>query len=57
MKTIPPIVLIVVCSLLVFARVSLAVQTVLYFDTAEVGKPPPDFSTALTGGGDPSRGW
>ena len=53
MKTIPPIVLIVVCSLLVFARVSLAAQTVLDFDTAEVGKPPPDFSTALTGGGGP----
>jgi hypothetical protein len=53
MKTIPLIVLIVVCSLLVFARVSLAAQTVLDFDTAEVGKPPPDFSTALTGGGGP----
>ena len=53
MKTIPPIVLIVVCSLLVFARVSLAAQTVLDFDTAEVGKPPLDFSTALTGGGGP----
>jgi hypothetical protein len=37
----------------VFARVSLAAQTVLDFDTAEVGKPPPDFSTALTGGGGP----
>ena len=53
METIPPIVLIVVCSLLVFARVSLAAQTVLDFDTAEVGKPPLDFSTALTGGGGP----
>jgi len=53
MKTIPPIVLIVVCSLLVFARVSLAAQTVLDFDTAEIGKPPLDFSTALTGGGGP----
>ena len=53
MKIVPPIVLIVVCSLLVFARVSLAAQTVLDFDTAEVGKPPADFLTALTGGGGP----
>jgi len=53
MKTVPLIVLIVVCSLLVFARVSLAAPTVLDFDTAEVGKLPADFSTALTGGGGP----
>jgi hypothetical protein len=53
MKTVPPIVLIVVCSLLVFARASLAAQTVLDFDTADVGKLPAGFSTVLTGGGGP----
>jgi hypothetical protein len=53
MKTVPTIVIIVLCALVVFARVSLAAQTVLDFDTTEVGKLPADFSTALTGGGGP----
>ena len=53
MKTTSTIVLIVLCTLLVFAGASLAAQTVLDFDTAEVGKLPADFSTALTGGGGP----
>lgn len=53
MKTTPTIVLIVLCTLLVFTRMGLAAQTMLDFDTAEVGKLPVDFSTALTGGGGP----
>ena len=53
MKTTSTIVLTVLCILLPFAGVSAAAQTVLDFDTAEVGKLPADFSTALTGGGGP----
>ena len=53
MKTIPIIVLTVLCILLAFAGASRAAQTVLDFDAAEVGKLPADFSTALTGGGGP----
>lgn len=53
MKTTATIVLIVLWTLLVFAQANLAAQTVLDFDTAEVGKLPVDFSTALTGGGGP----
>ncbi|MBI3249290.1 MAG: DUF1080 domain-containing protein [Deltaproteobacteria bacterium] len=48
------IVLTVVWTLLTFAGVSSAGQIVLDFDTAEVGKLPADFSTALTGDGGPS---
>jgi len=53
MKTTSTIICIVICSLLKFAKASLAAQTVLDFDTAAVGTLPPDFSTALTGGGGP----
>ena len=53
MKRTPTIVLTVLCTLLAFAEVSSAAQIVLDFDTAEVGKLPTDFSTALTGGGGP----
>jgi len=52
MKSTSTIVFGVLCTLLVFARSSLAAQIVLDFDTAEVGKLPADFSTALTGGGE-----
>ena len=51
MKTTLTIVLTVLCTLLSFAGASPASQTVLDFDTVEVGKLPADFSTALTGGG------
>lgn len=51
MKTTWMIVLIVLCTLPVFAGVSPASQLVLDFETAEVGKLPANFSTALTGGG------
>lgn len=54
MKTTLTIVLTVLCTLLSFAGASPASQTVLDFDTAEVGKLPADFSTALTGGGGPA---
>lgn len=53
MKTISTIVLTVLCTLSVFAGVSPDSQPVLDFDTAEVGKLPANFSTALTGGGGP----
>lgn len=53
MKATPTIVRTVLCTLLVFAETSPASQTVLDFETAEVGKLPPNFSTALTGGGGP----
>jgi hypothetical protein len=53
MKTTLTIVLTVLCTLLSFAGASLASQTVLDFDTVEVGQLPADFSTALTGGGGP----
>ncbi len=53
MKTTLTIVLTVLCTLLAFAGVSAAAQTVLDFDTAEVSKVPADFSTALTGRGGP----
>ena len=53
MKTSATIIFTVLGSLLVFAGTSRAAPLVLNFDTAEVGKPPPDFSTALTGGGGP----
>src|SRR5215218_9611618 len=53
MKITLTIVLTVLCTLLSFAGASPASQTVLDFDTAEVGKLPADFSTALTGGGGP----
>jgi glycosyl hydrolase family 59 (putative galactocerebrosidase) len=53
MKTTATIIFTVLGSLLVFAGTSRASSFVLDFDTAEVGKPPADFSTALTGGGGP----
>ena len=53
MKTTLTIVLTVLCTLLSFAGASPASQTVLDFDTAEVGELPANFSTALTGGGGP----
>ena len=53
MKTIPMMILTGICLLLAFAGASLAAQTMLDFDTAEVGKLPVDFSTALTGSGGP----
>jgi hypothetical protein len=53
MKPTLTIVLAVLYTLLSFAGASPAAQTVLDFDTAEVGKLPADFSTALTGGGGP----
>lgn len=53
MKTTLTIVLTVLCTLLLFAEASPASQTVLDFDTAEVGKLPAAFSMALTGGGGP----
>lgn len=53
MKTTPIIVLTVLCALLAFAEASPASQTILDFETAEVGQLPADFSTALTGGGGP----
>ena len=51
MKTTSTIVLIVLFTLQVFAETNPASQTVLDFDTAEVGKLPANFSTALTGSG------
>jgi hypothetical protein len=51
MKTISTIVLIALFTPQVFAETNPASQTVLDFDTAEVGKLPADFSTALTGSG------
>lgn len=51
MKATSTIGLTVLCPFLVFAETSSALQTVLDFETAEVGKLPPNFSTALTGGG------
>lgn len=53
MKAIYAIVLAVLCTLPAFAGVSRAAQIVLDFDMAEVGNPPPDFATAVTGGGGP----
>ena len=53
MKITPTIVLTVLCIFLAFGRVSSAAQIIVDFDTAEVGKLPADFSTALTGGGGP----
>jgi glycosyl hydrolase family 59 (putative galactocerebrosidase) len=53
MKTTATIIFTVLGSLLVFAGTSRASSFVLDFGTAEVGKPPADFSTALTGGGGP----
>ena len=53
MKITPMMILTVLCPLLAFAGVSPAAQTVLDFDTAAGGTLPPDFSTALTGGGGP----
>jgi hypothetical protein len=52
MKIIETILLTVFCTLLTFTGTSRAAQTVLDFHTAEVGKLPSDFSTALTGGGE-----
>lgn len=52
MKITLTLVLTVLCTLLSFAGASPASQTVLDFDTAEVGKPPLEFLTALTGSGE-----
>lgn len=53
MKTTLPVTLTVLCALLVLVGMSRAAPVVIDFDTAEVGKLPSDFSTALTSGGGP----
>lgn len=51
MKATPTLVLPVLCTFLMVAEANSASQTVFDFETVEVGKLPPNFSTALTGGG------
>lgn len=53
MKATPTLVLSVLCTFLMVAETNSASQTVFDFETVEVGKLPPNFSTALTGGGGP----
>jgi len=53
MKTLVTVLLASLCFTLTLAETKVAAQVVVDFDSVEVGKPPVDFSTALTGSGGP----
>src|SRR5215470_17554548 len=53
MKTLATVLLASLCAILALAETKASAPVVIDFDSVEVGKPPVDFSTALTGSGGP----